>query len=129
MNKEFLEKQEKKLKEKKEKLEKELKSFAKKDRDLKNNWDTKFPNFGSQTSSHSDQEENADEVEEYENLLPVEYSIELTLKNVNEALENIKKGNYGICKKCQKEIKKERLEAIPETKLCSNCIKKSKASN
>jgi RNA polymerase-binding transcription factor DksA len=43
------------------------------------------------------------------------------LRDINLALEKIKKGNYGICEKCGKEIEIDRLEAIPEARFCKNC--------
>lgn len=124
MNKEFLEKIREKLEENKKSLEQELKKFAKKDDNLKDDWDTKYPKFSAEPSSGSQQlEESADEVEEYMNLLPVEHSLELRLQKVNAALEKIKKGDYGKCKNCGKEIEKERLEAAPESEFCLECQK------
>ena len=43
------------------------------------------------------------------------------LDQVNEALERIDNGSYGICELCQAEIDLERLEAIPYTTLCIDC--------
>lgn len=123
MDKKFLQQQKEKLEQKKKELEDSLKSFAQKDKIQKDDWDTKFPRFGDQSRGHADIEENADEVEEYENTLPVEYALETALRDVNEALEKIKTNNYGICEKCKREIEKERLEIVPEAKLCSHCIK------
>jgi DnaK suppressor protein len=122
MEKESLkEKKEKLLKEKKD-IEEALSSFAKKDKNLGDNWDIKFPQFGSNTS---EQDENADEVEEYTNLIPIENRLELKLLDANRALQKIERGNqYGMCEKCGKEIKTERLEMIPETKFCSECARK-----
>lgn len=97
-------------------LEKELESFAKKDKTLKGDWDTSFPNF-----KVNNLEEKADEVEEYENLLPVERALETKLNQVDLALEKIKQGKYGICENCGKEISEERLKVIPETKICRQC--------
>jgi RNA polymerase-binding protein DksA len=37
------------------------------------------------------------------------------LKQIDEALERIKIGTYGICRVTGKEISKERLEAVPTT--------------
>jgi len=37
------------------------------------------------------------------------------LKQIDEALERIKNGSYGICRVTGKEISKERLEAVPTT--------------
>lgn len=110
-----------KLERKREDLEKILSSFAKKDEKLAGNWQTEFPQFGEHTS---EQDENVDEVEEYANLLPVEHRLELQLLDVKRALEKIEKDkNYGVCEKCRKEIDKERLKIIPETKFCSKCIR------
>lgn len=38
-----------------------------------------------------------------------------TLKQIDQALEKIEKGNYGICEGTGKPIEKERLKAIPWT--------------
>ncbi|WP_028950824.1 TraR/DksA family transcriptional regulator [Sulfurihydrogenibium subterraneum] len=40
------------------------------------------------------------------------------IKAIEEALERIHNGTYGICEVCGKEIEEERLEAIPWTTLC-----------
>ena len=43
------------------------------------------------------------------------------LRYIEEALERIDNGTYGICQSCQKNIPKERLEAVPHTSLCVPC--------
>ncbi|MBI2435974.1 MAG: TraR/DksA C4-type zinc finger protein [Candidatus Hydrogenedentes bacterium] len=43
------------------------------------------------------------------------------LKDVTEALERIKHGNYGICEICEKEIPRKRLEVFPSAKYCVAC--------
>ncbi len=106
----------KKLEENKVSLEDSLLHFAKKDNIEKNNWKTVFPKI-----EGGGMEERADEVEEYSSLLPVEHSLELKLKSVNEALEKIKKGKYGGCEQCEKEIPFNRLSITPEIKNCKNC--------
>jgi DnaK suppressor protein len=60
-------------------------------------------------------------VEEYSTLLPVEYSMELRLKNIDAALEKIKTKKYGICENCGKQIPIERLKVSPESKFCLDC--------
>lgn len=118
MENEFLKLQKEKLLKEKKNIEKILSNFAHKDRKIKNNWNTDFPQFGTRTS---EQDENADEVEEYANLLPVEYRLELKLLDIERALKKIEKKKYGICEKCGKEISKGRLKALPEAKFCSKC--------
>ncbi len=46
------------------------------------------------------------------------------LGNTKQALSNLRKGNYGKCKKCGKPIELERLEAMPTATLCLSCSKK-----
>jgi len=43
------------------------------------------------------------------------------LKQINEAFERISDGSFGLCENCKKKIPKERLRAIPYTRLCVNC--------
>jgi Prokaryotic dksA/traR C4-type zinc finger len=43
---------------------------------------------------------------------------EKELEDIEAALHAIENGNYGVCKKCGADIKKERLEAIPSTLYC-----------
>ncbi len=40
---------------------------------------------------------------------------------VQEAIERIDDGTYGICESCESEIAEGRLEALPFTRLCVNC--------
>lgn len=108
-----------KLEANKNSIKKELESFASEDPNLKHNWDAKFPN-----REDADKDESADDAQEYDNMLSLEHSLELKLKDVNMALEKIENGNYGICEKCGKKISDERLQACPEAKTCLNCNKK-----
>ncbi len=120
MDKKFLEEIKAKLEEEKKLIEKELKSFANKDVKLKENWNTKYPQFTDRIERRRI-EEAADEVEEYTDLLPIEHSLELLLRDINLALKKIKKGTYGKCEKCKKAISKERLKAYPEARFCMKC--------
>ena len=113
MEKKLLEQLQEALEKEKLSLEKQLESFAIEDKNIKGNWDTKRTN-----AQDTDMEEKADEVEEYDNLLSLEHSLELKLKDVNLALEKIGKDGYGVCEKCTKEIEPERLMACPEARLC-----------
>jgi len=46
-----------------------------------------------------------------------------TLYEIDTSLEAIKRGEYGVCIHCGKEIDEERLELIPYVKLCLECSK------
>ena len=122
MNKKTLKELEEKLKTQEQELKAELQKFAKEDIDKKGDWGTKFPQGGSGTGGQA-LEDAADQVEEYANLLPVEHSMELRLQSIGKALDKIKKGKYGKCEGCKKNIKEERLQIYPEAEMCSKCKK------
>jgi RNA polymerase-binding transcription factor DksA len=112
-----------KLENEKAAIEEQLRKFAKKDEKLKGDWDTIFPKFDGSEVGSGALEKAADEVEEYSTLLPIEYSLELKLRDIDLALEKIKKGTYGRCEKCGKEIEEERLKVSPEARFCLKCKK------
>lgn len=121
---------EEKLKKQKDILEKELSRFAKKDKNLKGDWDTKYPKANGATGGAA-LEDAADQVEAYANLLPIEYNMELRLQDINLALTKInpsagrqEKGKYGECENCGKNIDVERLKILPEARFCVKCDKK-----
>ncbi len=119
MDKKTLKELRKKLEKEKAQIEKNLEGFAEKDKKLKGDWDTRFPNWNGESTA--DMEIAADEVEEYTRLLPLEHILEIRLKNINSALDKIKKGKYGICEKCGREIPLERLKIYPEARFCLKC--------
>lgn len=123
MNKKLVNQLKEKLEKEKIAIEQQLKSFAKKDTKLKDDWDTRFPKWNGDSGS-SALETAADQVEEYSNLLSLEYNLENQLKGINSALEKINKGKYGKCENCGKEIKKERLKIFPAARHCLKCGKK-----
>jgi DnaK suppressor protein len=43
------------------------------------------------------------------------------LRLVNEALDRIRSGDYGICAECEKEIPGKRLNALPWARYCVPC--------
>ena len=51
------------------------------------------------------------------------------LTMINNALDRIKQGKYGICLKCHKEIPVERLEAIPYAFMCISCQSENERRN
>ena len=115
MNKKLLKELKEKLEKEKTALEKQLKTFADQDPNLKGDWDSRFPKFDGNL------EEAADEVEEYTSRLPVEFSLETRLKDINLALEKIEKGKYGQCENCEKKIEEKRLKIMPAARVCMKC--------
>ena len=50
---------------------------------------------------------------------------QLLLKKVDEALEKIAVGTYGICENCGQPIPAERLDAVPYAEFCLECKKQA----
>jgi len=122
MTKEFLDKQKQRLEKIKESLTKELSQFAEQDPKVEGNWKAKFPEYDGMESGGSRLETASDEVEDYIGKLSLEHSMELKLKDINDALDKISKNKYGICEDCGKKITLDRLEAKPEARNCKTCI-------
>ncbi len=108
------------LEKEKKALEAQLKTFANKDSRPKGDWDSRFPKFDGEFGG-STLETAADEVEEYTSRLPVEFSLETRLRDIDLALEKIEKGKYGRCEKCGKKIDQKRLDVHPAARFCMKC--------
>lgn len=50
------------------------------------------------------------------------------LGQIDDALERIEDGTYGICEECKEPIGIERLKALPFTPLCINCKRLQESS-
>ena len=51
------------------------------------------------------------------------------LRLIDSALSRIKNGRYGLCMRCGKRIKRERLEAIPYALMCIECKNNDERQN
>lgn len=80
--------------------------------------DEKNPDFGDEGD---DMDSEADEAEELENQLSVSDSQRERLNQIEEALEKIENGTYGICEECGRTISDKVLHAAPESILCAEC--------
>ena len=47
-----------------------------------------------------------------------------TLQLINEALDRMKSGAYGVCVHCETELQQKRLEAVPWARHCTTCQEK-----
>jgi len=115
MDKKITEKIKKDLLARKRQVEEDLKSFTKNDAHEKDEHHTKFPNYGDKS------DENVQEIDEYTTNIATEKVLESTLRDIDNALDRIKKGTYGICKYCKLEIGEKRLLARPVANTCMAC--------
>ncbi len=108
----------KRLLEDKAKLQQQLDGLGRLDPDRPGHVEVAYPESGSNS-----EDDNAGEVTEYANELSIEARVSSELKDTEEALKAIERGNYGICKYCKKEIEEKRLEARPASSSCIACKK------
>ena len=71
----------------------------------------------------ADENEVADKMEELEENELILQQLEKQLGDVNEAVERIEKGTYGICEIGGEPIEKARLEASPSARTCMKHMK------
>lgn len=118
MDKKTLSEIQNKLEAEKTQLEGQLGAFAHRNPQNKDDFNAEFPQIGDK------EDENAAEVETYSTNLTLERTLESALRDVKKALERIAKGNYGVCKYCNKEIDAKRLVARPTSSACIECKKR-----
>lgn len=73
--------------------------------------ETLFPEMGDQASAEIDMNF----------MLKLKGRERHLLKKIDEALEKIENGTYGICDACGENINTKRLEARPVTNMCIEC--------
>lgn len=105
-----------KLIEKKDKLKKDLGIIAEPIDNNSGEYKTRFEDIG----EHKD--ENATEVESFVENIAIKENLEKQLSSVETALVKIEKDTFGICEKCGKEIREERLKINPSAKRCMKCV-------
>ena len=121
MDKKILEQIKAKLTAEKENLEAELMKIAAQNPNNKDDWNAKFVEEG------NDEDTSADEYIKFDLNLTLEKTLEKSLSDVNKALANIKKNDYGVCKYCHQPIDPKRLLARPTSSACINCKTKLKS--
>lgn len=65
--------------------------------------------------------DNASSIYDKERGMAFQKNEEILIKKIDNALINIEDGTYGICKKCGREIDKNRLECAPYAEYCIDC--------
>lgn len=74
------------------------------------------------TQSHSaDFEEQAQERENDEVIDALGHETETSIVELRAALLRIDENRYGLCEECDEYISPQRLEALPEARLCIDC--------
>ena len=79
------------------------------------------PDMGSDVDEF---QEKGDEVEQFGVNLGIEEVDKERLERVQEALQKIKSGSYGVCASCGRDIEIAVLKTDPESAFCERCKKK-----
>lgn len=98
-------------------VRKELADVAIQDPLMKNVFQSKPADYGSEDGK----EDSVGEMIASEVNNAMEYELKQRLDEILKAQEKLKTGHYGICDKCGEEIPEERLLAVPMTLFCINC--------
>ena len=61
---------------------------------------------------------------EQDNTLTLLHNQELALEEIDEALERLRQGTFGLCEECRAHIPRPRLQALPYTRHCVACARK-----
>lgn len=73
---------------------------------------------GSELGEEADPIDAADQIEELATNIPLVEELESRHEDVNDALEKIEQGIYGVCEECGEEIPIDRLKANPAARTC-----------
>lgn len=103
------------LLERKERIERELRSLEVAVQQL----GADFDDEGGGQSNHM--AEGGAQATEQERNLTIAGDLRGMLNQINEALERMENGTFGICQRCGKPINPERLEAFPYVAYCIDC--------
>lgn len=99
-------------------LEHDLQEFADPAKENRDDYHTRFPQYGNKD------DENAAEVANFSDQLSLEQTLESQLADVRGALLRLEKGTHGTCRYCGNAIDKRRLLARPTSSSCIDCKKK-----
>lgn len=83
--------------------------------------ETESEKVGPSESFNPDHTEMAYDYDYRGRLMAVIDQLENQLIEINNALERIDNGTYGVCTNCGQPIQAERLEALPQAELCIDC--------
>ena len=94
--------------------------------DVKEKYKTKMDNLNEQVADIAD-----DAAQSYNRQLMMEFGEHgwKKLRLVEEALENMDNGQYGICLECKESIPEARLNIIPFAVHCIDCLESIETNN
>ncbi len=108
-------KQKERLLAEKMRLEKLLSAIARKNPEIKGDWE---PVESDLNTDQADESDVADAIENFELNAGETATLEANLSEVNKSLSDIENGQYGKCSSCGVSIEEDRLEVFPSAQTC-----------
>jgi len=78
-------------------------------------------NYNEMNDVMSKNDESAGEIADIITNVEIQNSLEKTLKDIDQALALMLKGDYGVCKYCKEDISVDRLRIRPVSTSCVKC--------
>ena len=122
MDQQHLQQLKKTLLEEKASIEAELSRTAKKNPVIKGDWTTSPRDIADPSDTL---DEKAQDVTNFEERRAIEQNLELRLKEIDDTLQQLELGTYGVCVNCARPIDEKRLQAISAVMLCIDCATKA----
>jgi DnaK suppressor protein len=76
------------------------------------------------TDGHGDFADRSAAANEEEISIQLKQTDAKLLRAIEDALQRVEAGTYGVCVDCEEEISPARLKAVPWTKVCITCKEK-----
>ena len=76
------------------------------------------------TDGHGDFADRSAAANEEEISIQLKQTDAKLLRAIDDALQRVAAGGYGVCVDCEEEISSARLKAVPWTKVCISCKEK-----
>jgi len=78
---------------------------------------------------HGDDMDIAESIVEQEMSMTIKLRSSKEIIMIDEAIEKLHRGAYGVCENCEQEIESKRLKARPFVKLCIECQEETERNN
>lgn len=109
---------------KKSELAQYKKTLLEKKADLERSIGNRGITTESSTDGHGDFADRSAAANEEEISIQLKQTDSKLLRAIEDALQRVENGSYGICVECEEEIAPARLKAVPWTKVCITCKEK-----
>ncbi len=106
----------------KETLEKELGTISRRNPENQKDWEA----VPSTEERPSERDEVADKLESFEENIAIVRQLEARYTEVQDALNRIETGTYGLCSICEKPIEEARLDANPSATTCKEHLSQTR---